>query len=359
MAHQEVMKLDRGVFMISLDFEMIWGTLDLLGPDRFRKACEVERARVIDRLLELLIEYELPATWFVVGHLLLDRCDAEGGVKHPEIVRPSHAWATGDWFKHDPCGCEEDGSVFLGRSLIEKIRASPISQEIGCHSFSHIVFGDPGCSRAAAVSELEACVRLASDMGIEMRSFAFPRNKVGHLDVLREYGFACYRGPEPECRLLGYLPDSIKRLSNLWRVITASQPPVGLPELTDSGLWMIPGSMIYFPMRGLRRYVPVQARVRRAIKGLDAAAREKRIFHLWFHPTNLADGLKPMFAGLRRIVEYACSLLTKGQLDTPRMASLIPAESMKTGAGFNSGSLESEVDWSFSSRETVSDGIPR
>ena len=35
------------------------------------------------------------------------------------------------------------------------------------------------------------------------------------------------------------------------------------------------GSIIYLPAHGVRRFVPVRSRVRRAIKGLDGAASEK------------------------------------------------------------------------------------
>ena len=47
----EALKLERGVFTVSLDFELIWGTLDLFGPERFRRACEIERSEVIDRVV--------------------------------------------------------------------------------------------------------------------------------------------------------------------------------------------------------------------------------------------------------------------------------------------------------------------
>jgi hypothetical protein len=43
----------------------------------------------------------------------------------------------------------------------------------------------------------DQCVRLADEASLALRSFAFPGNRVGHLDVLREFGFTCYRGPEP------------------------------------------------------------------------------------------------------------------------------------------------------------------
>jgi hypothetical protein len=316
--------MDRGVFTISLDFEMIWGTVDLFGPDAFRRACQIERETVIDRLLERFVEFQISATWCVVGHLFLNRCDIQDGRKHSEIIPPEHSWCRDGWFAHDPCGSEESDPIFYGRSLVQKILACSVPQEIGSHSFSHVIFGDPGCSRQTAESEVAACVRLAREMGIELRSFVFPRDRVGYLDVLRDYGFTCYRGPEPHWYERDDWPPIIKRLSHLWDVLTAAPPPVVLPEQSDAGIWNVPGSMIYFPMHGVRRFIPISLRVKRAIKGLDAAARQKRIFHLWFHPTNLADQTETMFTGLRMILEHARSLRARDELTILPMGSLAP-----------------------------------
>lgn len=310
-----------GVFTISLDFELIWGTLDLFGPERFRQACEIERSAVV-RLLNLFAEFDVPATWCVLGHLFLDSCTGIDGRKHPEIVRPNHAWCRHDWFHFDPCGTEQTAPVFYGRSLIERIRECRSPQEIGCHSFSHVIFGDPGCSTVTAETEIEACVQLARAMGIELRSFAFPRNSVGHLDVLARHGFRSYRGPEPSWYEGLTWPHVFKRLFHLWDVLRAARPPVVLPERTPSGLWNIPGSMIYFPMHGLRRHIPLQTRILRAVKGLDAAVSANRLFHLWFHPTNLADELESMFRGLRSILEHAWQLKEKGDLIILSMGEL-------------------------------------
>lgn len=322
------MQLERGVLTISLDFELIWGTQDLFGPERFRRACQIERAVVIDRLLDLFVEFDVQATWCVLGHLMLDHCAAENGTKHPEIIRPSHSWYRADWFEHDPCGGEDGDSIFLGRSLIEKIRACPVSQEIGCHTFSHVIFGDEGCSRETAESELAACVEVAREIGIDMHSFAFPRNKVGHLDLLRKYGFNCYRGPEPQRYQRKTVPTLIRRIAGLLTVLSAEEPPVVRPEESIPGLWNVPGSMIYFPMHGLRKYIPISLRVNRAIKGLNAAGRRKQIFHLWFHPTNLADETDRMFGGLRTILEHAASLRARDELAILPMRSLILVESI-------------------------------
>ncbi|HEX5731471.1 MAG TPA: polysaccharide deacetylase [Blastocatellia bacterium] len=324
MKSQEI-RFDKGVFVISLDLELIWGTLDLFGPARFRSACEVERRVVIDRLLDLFTEFDISATWCVLGHLLLDECAAEGSRKHPEIVRPGHDWVRHDWFEHDPCGRENDDSIFLGRSLVEKIQACPVAQEIGCHSFSHVIFGDSGCSRETAESEVRACLVAAEMLGIRMRSFAFPRNSAGHLDVLAEHGFTSYRGAEPHWYEQAAVPNAMRRLARLAEVVTVTKPPTVLPEITPCGLWNVPGSMIYFPLHGFRRYVPVSWRVKRAVKGLGEAARRNRIFHLWFHPTNLAYETDAAFSGLRQILEHARALRRQGRLEILPMGSIISA----------------------------------
>jgi hypothetical protein len=322
---------DRGVFTLSLDFELIWGTLDLFGPERFRKACTAERA-LVGKLLHQFVEFEVPATWLILGHLFLDGCAPVDAGKHPEIVRPSHRWVRGDWFEYDPAGTEETAPLFLARSLVEQIRACPVPQEIGSHSFSHVVFGDAGCSRETADTELAACVRAAGEMGIALRSFAFPRNSVGHRDLLRRHGFVCYRGPEPvwyESRG----PGLVRRLGHLWDVLTVAAPPVVLPQRTEHGLWNLPGSMVYFPRHGPRRWVPMSFRVNRAVKGLNAAAARRQVFHLWFHPTNLVDQDGAMLDGLRQILVRAESLRDEGRLDFLPMAGVVRRVSALAGTG--------------------------
>lgn len=319
--------LDRGVLMISLDFELIWGTMDKAGVERFAPACRVEREVVIQRLLDLFCRYNVSATWCILGHLFLDGCTCADGKAHPSIVRPRHEWVDGDWFDNDPCTSEAADPIFYGRSLVRKIMDAPVRQEVGSHSFSHVIFGDAGCSTATADTELRACVDAARDLGVELRSFAFPRNQVGHRDLLRRHGFTVYRGPEPAAHSTMPLPRPVKRALHFLEFIAATTPPVVSPVRDEHGLWDIPGSMIYFPMHGVRAAIPVSRRVRRAVKGLDAAAAQSKIFHLWFHPTNLADHTDALFEGLEAILDHARTLSQRGSLRIAPMRTI--AEEME------------------------------
>lgn len=315
------MALERGAFTLSLDFELIWGTQDLAGPNAFRQACLFERKRIIDDLLTLLHEFEISATWCTVGHLFLDSCDGT----HAELRRPTHAWRREDWFHHDPGGKEGEESVFLGKSLVQKILACPTKQEIGFHSFSHVIWGDPGCSQQVAESEMKACLQASAWTGERASSFVFPRNRVGHLSVLAANGIRVFRGPGPRWYERDENPGALGRLAHLLEVAAATPAPTVLPEVTPEGLVNLPGSMIYLPAHGIRGMIPVGRRVRRAIGGLDHAAEQRRVFHLWFHPTNLADHYPLMMAGLRTVFDRVRSLRNSGRLDARPMGSFTPA----------------------------------
>ena len=89
MHSHEFPELDRGIFTISIDFELIWGTLDLFGPAGFRKACEIERNTDPGRLFGVVCRVRgfrrHGASW---GIFSLDRCHAEGAASILDIVRP-------------------------------------------------------------------------------------------------------------------------------------------------------------------------------------------------------------------------------------------------------------------------------
>jgi len=310
------MRFARGVFTISIDFELMWGTLDLRGYRHMERLCRVEREQVVGRLLDLLTEFDISATWCTVGHLFLDRCGGE----HPELVRSTrHDHRR---LRRDPGTCEDLDPLFYGRDLVERIRRCPVEQEIGSHSFSHVLFGDPRCSRETAASELRAVVAAAARSGLRLRSFVFPRNQVGHVDLLAQYGFTCFRGKDRTWYARNNERGWLHRAAHLVDILTAATPPVAMPIEHRCGVWEIPGSMLYAPSFGVRKFIPVSLRVTRARKGLFRAARSGRIFHLWFHPTDLAERADAMLDGLRQILETAAWMRARGDIEILSMGAL-------------------------------------
>jgi peptidoglycan/xylan/chitin deacetylase (PgdA/CDA1 family) len=291
MSENAVIELPSGIFTISLDFELIWGTLDKPKHTRFRRLCAIEREQVIDRLLALFAEYRISATWCTVGHLFLDR-------NHDNGIRSTEA----------------DAPIFYGRDLIDKIRDCAVPQEIGSHTFTHRVFDDPLCTRSVADHELASSTRVAEAMGLQLKSFAFPRNRIAHVGLLPKHGFTSFRGQDAQWYAHTGRRRWFHRAGHLFDMFAATTPTPVLPVWHKEGIWEIPGSMLFTPSHGFRRIVPARARVHRARKGLHSAADSKKIFHLWFHPTDVVVRKEAMLDGLRQILETACELRDAGRL---------------------------------------------
>lgn len=335
----------RGTFVLSIDTELLWGSFDHVPPAEFARRYPDERG-VIREVLALLEKHQVAATWAVVGHLFLAECQrGADGRAHPGMPRPGYAWFAGDWYRADPCADRASEPLWYGDDIVDAIVAAPAGHEVGCHGFSHAVFGDPGFDAAAAAAEIDECRRLAGLRGLDLRSFVFPRNREGHHAVLADRGFVAIRGADPTWR--NRLPGRLGRLAALVDQVLAIAPPVSTPRQVRPGLWDIPGSMLLMERTGLRRLVPVSARVRKARRGLRRAVREEAVFHLWFHPFNLAPDRRAMLGALDRILADVAALRAAGRLDVRTMGQLAdaaeahPSSSWATGepgAGSDSGS---------------------
>jgi hypothetical protein len=309
--------LERGVFTVSFDFELVFGSRDLvtdLGP--LRAAARVTRERVFGPLVDAFVSRGMVATWATVGHLFLRGAARSGGALHPDVVPPTHAWRP-DWLADVPDGDEQSAPEFYARSLVERLRDA--GQEVGSHSFSHPVFGDPGCSAAVADSELARCVKEAAALGVTLRSFVFPRNIPGHVALLAKHGFTVWRPDETVWYRQPPVPAAVGRALHLVDVARAGAPPTVLPYRDDHGLVCLPASATFLPRDGVRRWIPLQRRVKRSIRGLDAAARARRVFHLYFHPINFATEPGPMLAALGQVLDHAARLRDAGKIEVRPM----------------------------------------
>lgn len=273
----EPVTLSKGVFIFSLDTEVAWGT-----HGNRKYAFEYDHVRdVIRRLLALCERYDIRITWAVVGQLMVPGEDA--------------------WY-HAP-------------DIVEAIRSCAVPQEIGSHSFEHRL-DEPSCTAEQMDADLKAAKKVAQEQGIALQSFVFPRNRVKYLDVLEKSGFRYYRGVnrswyEP-------LPRPLRRLAHVIDDYLVPSAPTVLPEKVG-GLWNIPGSYFYVHRRSWAKMLPISFRVRKVRSGLHRAADQRRIFHLWCHPFNLASDADGLLSGIEQIFQEVSALRKAGRLDQMTM----------------------------------------
>jgi len=311
-------ELERGVFVLSIDTELMWGSLHRMSPAEF-EAKNGQLRDVIRRLLALLDRYKVAATWALVGHLFLDSCErGADGRAHPELARPNYDWYPYDWYRQDPCTDLATDPLWYGADVVELVRSASTGHEIGSHSFGHIVFGDPGCPPAAARDDTEAWLAAAQGRGVQGTSFVFPRNRIGHLDIIAAAGFRCYRGYRMPAKRR--VPD---RAADAMREVLGAPARASWPSTDASGLLEIPGTMPFLvPSGRLRRWVSVDARVAKAKGGIRRAVRQRAVFHMWFHPMDLAQESEERFAGVEKILAEVDRQRSLGKLETLTMAAL-------------------------------------
>jgi peptidoglycan/xylan/chitin deacetylase (PgdA/CDA1 family) len=321
-----------GTMVMSLDLELSWGRFDKMSPDVLTQQSMQERA-CVKRLLALLDEYEVPATWAVTGHLMLDEC-ARGakGLPHEDLApRPAYSWFGGDWYRMDPCTKASDAPCWYAPDIVEWITRARAGHEVGSHAFAHIYYGDPETTAETAEADLQAAVMAAKAKGVTLRSFVFPRNLVGHLPVLRRAGLIAFRGsPDPLNRGNRGL---LKRGHHFLKQLLGCAPMNVFAEETLPGLWNIPGNHFFIGREGLRKAIPMASRVLKGMRGIDRAVKNGGLYHLWLHPFNLIADSDNMFRGLERILAHAREQRRRGALQILTMEEYARALQMSYPSG--------------------------
>ena len=300
--------LDRPVFIISLDVELLWGMIH--ENAKSAKSCinllisDPQNGRgAIAFLLSVFEKYSIPATWAIVGHLFLDSCEGKEGVAHKDMPRPKE-----DWYSVDPCTDIHSDPLYYGSDIIEKVLSSPIGHDIGYHSFSHPTFTE--CRREVAQAEVETGVKLAQGFGIILKSFIFPQNQVAHVDILKENGFQIYRGATQRHWDSTQSFPKRKLSGGIDKIIASPVVP-----LWEDGIWQIPGSMLFYDPQIPSSLLP------RARFGMERAIWENKVLHIFLHPHNLLA--QP---SLGKILDNFLSTVAKkrdeGKLQVMTMAGL-------------------------------------
>jgi hypothetical protein len=272
---------ERGTVILSIDTEQRWGYLDSLNDSQFERRYP-DALGAHEKLLAALCAAGIGATWFVVGGMSLR---GSGGARDRRM-----AGLPAGWVARIPCGSESDMPLWYRPSFVDRLRTAAPAQEIGLHGgLTHLIWTDPRATRAAVEWELAEGLKALQRSGAHPVSFSFGREREAHHDLLPRYGLRSYRGRTVTLahRLGPALPGAMLRA---WNELTRATPPPVWPLETQPGLWNIPSSLFLYPIGGSRtRIVGLRSRVARFIRGIEAAARYRGIFHYCLHPENLAE----------------------------------------------------------------------
>jgi hypothetical protein len=300
-----------GALVVSIDLERFWGVCGFQEPASYGAHVLGERDAILGTLA-LFRKYRIRATWATLG-LLFCRDEEELLASLPHD-RPHYAQAgisTYDYLAlvRDP----QYRPLFFLADELDRILDTP-GQEVGCHTFSHFYCRQAGATREAFHADLLAFRAVAARRGVVPVSFVFPQNQVQTewLDILSETGFRSYRGNEASWMFQGdqaaaRLARGLDSLLPFGASHSYGMPGPG-PHPTPLN---VPSSRFLRPVTG---YPLVdELRIQRIKAGIRHAARQREVFHLWWHPHNFGLRVPESLLGLELILqEFARQRDSKG-----------------------------------------------
>lgn len=309
---------DFGAFIVSLDLELHWGVRDRCTVDD--PYCEnlLGERKMASALLGVFEEFGIAATWATVGFLFAGtRTELEAYLPR---VRPLYRNTRLDPYRQPVGAGERDDPLHYGKSLVEMIRQAP-RQEIATHTFSHYFCLEAGQTKEAFAADLASASAIAAASGVTLRSIVFPRNQFNpaYSSVLRQAGIRCFRGPQngwmhrPRARKQESPWIRAGRLLDHYVPLSGSPATAWKDMPAGNGLVNTPANMFLRPWsQSLARWE--RRRIQRIVEGLETAARQKAVFHLWWHPHNFGRHAEENLGTLREILRHFVRLRDRSGL---------------------------------------------
>jgi peptidoglycan/xylan/chitin deacetylase (PgdA/CDA1 family) len=313
----------KGVLVMSLDFELYWGVRDIRELSACREKLTAARS-AIPRLLDLFVKYGIHATWATVGFLF---CASRDEVlqtipsRKPQYARVGMS----PYAEIERLGSGEQNDPWhYARSLIHVISSAP-HQELGTHTFSHFYCLEDGSDIDSFRADLQAAVMAAERLNLKVESLVFPRNQVnpGYLDACAQMGIQTYRGNNHGWM---YAPRKRERESLFRRAIRLMDCYVNLSghntynlfEMASEKPMNVPSSRyLRMPSSLLAPLEPF--RLERIRSEMAYAARYGRMYHLWLHPEDLGTDVDKNLHFLRKTLDHFANARDRGEMESLNM----------------------------------------
>jgi peptidoglycan/xylan/chitin deacetylase (PgdA/CDA1 family) len=296
-----------GTFIISLDFELYWGVRDTRGLESYSNSILGVR-EAIPAMLDLFDKYDIKATFATVGFLFCSEKEELVKSIPAEIPQYSNPILSPYGNYLNKVGKDESEDPFhFGASLIKMIMDRN-KHEIATHTFSHYYCLEEGQTTKQFREDIIAAGKVARLLGINNKSIVFPRNQYNdeYLKVCLGEGLIVFRGNEQSWI---YEPRNRKSESQLRRIFRLLDSYVNISGLhihtpeSVNGLCNIPSSRFLRPYNPKFRKLDV-LKLNRIKKQMSAAAKQKKIFHLWWHPHNFGSHLNENLSFLEKVLKH-------------------------------------------------------
>lgn len=319
----------KGTFIISLDFELLWG---LSGWDKNQiesYKSHIEGSKLaLNRILEVFANYDMKCTIAFVGGM---NCHS---INELRLVSPKHRpqYRNSLFSSYESLIPKIDklypSDLFFCRDVITEL-AQNSRVELASHTFSHYYCLEEGQCSQEFEADIYTAVNHAKSNGISLKTIIFPRNQVSmnYLNICNQYGLTHYRG---NLETFLYCSENTPKKLSLKRVLRLLDTYV---NLSGYNTYIYPnknGNMINVPgSRFLRPFSPRLAflepfKIKRILESIRYAARHSQIYHIWWHPHNFGINTEENIKQLEIICEYYKKMQNKYGMECKFISEIDP-----------------------------------
>ncbi|MBL7858459.1 MAG: polysaccharide deacetylase family protein [Cyclobacteriaceae bacterium] len=337
--------MGKGVFTISLDFELHWGGFEKWplagqlpvtdnrqpGTGAYNQYF-LNTRQVIPQMLALFEKYNVHVTWATVG-MLFHETKRELLANAPEH-KPAYVeqqLSAYHYINHVGIGDEEESDPFhFAPSLIRQILATP-HQEVGTHTFAHYYCNEAGQNILQFQEDLRAAQRVAKEKyGCSLRSLVFPRNQFNdqYLKVCFEEGITSVRSNPLDWFWHIESTQHESAWKRLNRGLDAYFPigkkntyPIKSLQIRDGFPICVPASRLLRPYNP-KEFFLNDFKIQRIMAEMNRAAQRGEVYHVWWHPHNFGNYPEESLQALEKILHNFQRCKTRHGMDSLNMGEL-------------------------------------
>ena len=306
--YRDNLMVDNGNFVISLDYELMWGVRDSrsevdYGPNILNVGAALEQT------IALCIKYNISLTIATVGFLF--HKNAEELMANLPDVMPQYQDTGLSPFVDTKKFLKEtkDEKLYFDLSTTQRL-IDATNVEMASHTYSHFYCLDAMNSQEAFKEDTALMDRIAKKRGVDIQSIVFPRNQYTqkHIHICDTFGIQSFRGNPKHWIYKPSATNDQSLLKRFLRLLDAYMNITGHNCVSQAEISQVKPHNIA-ASRFLRPYSKKlcfleKIKIKRIKKSMTHAAKNKLVYHLWWHPHNFGANLEENLKGLTEIFEH-------------------------------------------------------
>ena len=310
---------NKSYFILSIDFELIWGGFFL--KNKYHQNILNEK-KVVTKLLELFKKNNISATWACVGLLFYENLNQiKNECKFLNINYQKKDLSNYNFLNNLQ---HINKNYYLASEIISNIN-SVSEQEIASHTFSHFYTLEKGQLLKDFQIDVKMMDKIAKSNNLNFKSIIFPRNQINenYFQTLYNSNIRVYRGKLENffIKFLSFL--KLKRLNRYLYYLDSHFNIMGSRNFkirNNNILMNIPESFFIYPNNN--NSILSYLRIKRIKRSMTNAAINNQCIHLWFHPHNFSKNIELNFLYFQEILHHYKYLNKKYNMQSINMSNL-------------------------------------